>query len=315
MQIETLLEKELYINKNLIHTEIHSKINGYGHIYTKAAQNRYMRFMPFFAAAFPETESRKGIIESELIEVTDTSSVTKKFFGGRIFLKDDSKLPVGGSLYSRGSIHELLHLTEKLLQKEKLLSPTENYSKIFTLPIEEFLSNYTVYTANGNLETGVQAVATKLGFKVYAAKENSENDEFGFFIGDASSEDLFFGCSSAALRLKVQLNKTHVTVDDAHPLFVVIPSNTAEAAAGVFFGLKELFGDNAHCFFVESENNTKQIDFDSPSDGFIDLMIKSLVSGVFTNENAKSSEKSFEAYTKKYDLTDKLSSASYIFWS
>lgn len=315
MQIETLLEKELYINKNLIHTEIYSKINGYGHIYMKAAQNRYMRFMPFFAAAFPETESRKGIIESELIEVTDTSSVTKEFFCGRIFLKDDSKLPVGGSLYSRGSIHELLHLTEKLLQKEKLLSPTENYSKIFTPPIEEFLSNYTVYTANGNLETGVQAVATKLGFKVSAAKENSENDEFGFFIGDASSEDLFFGCSSAALRLKVQLNKAHVTVDDAHPLFVVIPSDTAEAAAGVFFGLKELFGDSAHCFFVESENNTKQIDFVTPSDGFTDLMIKSLVSGVFTNENAKSSEKSFEAYAKKYDLTDKLSSASYIFWA
>ncbi len=308
MQIETLSQKELYINKNLIHTEIHSKINGYGHIYMKAAQNRYMRFMPFFATAFPKTENRKGIIESELKEVTDMQ-------GGRVFVKDDSKLPVGGSLYSRGSIHELLHLTEKLLQKEKLLSPTENYSKIFTPPIEEFLSNYTVYTANGNLETGVQAVATKLGFKVSATNENSENDEFGFFIGDASSEDLFFGCSSAALRLKVQLNKTHVTVDDAHPLFVVIPSDTAEAAAGVFFGLKELFGDNAHCFFVESENNTKQIDFDSPSDKFTDLMIKSLVSGVFTNENAKSSEKSFEAYAKKYDLTDKLSSASYIFWA
>lgn len=315
MQIETLSKKELNINNNLIHTEIYSKINGYGHIYMKAAQNRYMRFMPFFAEAFQETENRKGIIESELIEVTDTSNETKEFFGGRIFLKDDSNLPIGGSLYSRGSIHELLHLTEKLLQKEKLLSPTENYTKIFTPRIKEYLSKYTVYTEKGNLKTGVQVVANKLGFNVSATKENSENDEFDFFIGDASSEDLFFGCSSAALRLKVQLNKAHVTVDDAHPLFVVIPSDTPEAAAGVCFGLKELFGDNTHCFFVESENNTKQIDFVTPSEEFPDLMIKSLVSGVFTNENAKSSVKSFEAYAKKYDLTDKLGSASYIFWS
>ncbi len=307
MQIETLSQKELYINKNLIHTEIHSKINGYGHIYMKAAQNRYMRFMPFFAAAFPETESRKGIIESELKEVTDMQ-------GGRVFVKDDSKLPVGGSLYSRGSIHELLHLTEKLLQKEKLLSLTENYSKIFTSQIKNFLSKYTVYTAENRLGVSTQIVADKLGFSVTAnGSATKGNEEFCFLIGNASSEDLFFGCSSAALRLKVQLNKAHVTVDDAHPLFVVIPSDTAEAATGVFFGLKELFGDNAHCFFVESENNTKQIDFVTPSDEFTDLMIKSLVSGVFTNENAKSSEKSFEAYAKKYDLTDKLSSASYIF--
>ena len=368
-------EESFILNKKLSETEIHSKINGYGHVHMKAAQNRYMRFMPFLAKAFPETAARKGIIESELYDISDFSAEINKNFKGKLFLKDDAHLPVGKSVTARGAMHEVLHIAEILLQKNKLLSPTENYSKLNSAEIKDFLSHYKIYAVEReNLALSAGILAARLGFKtviylsqtenqekknnllneeieakeyksdyrtaVSEAQKDCEKEENSFFVGKSDSEDYFFGCSSAALRLKVQLNKAHVEADENHPLFVYIPALIPEAAIGIAFGLKQLMGKDVHCFLTQSN------DLMSPNETseFLKSISENIISGVFTvsdesmlnysnklklskNINLKPTActgfkaienfeyKDFQSYLKKYNLLDKLENSAHIIWA
>lgn len=366
-------EESFVLNEKLSETEIHSKINGYGHVHMKAAQNRYMRFMPFLAEAFPETAARKGIIESELYDISDFTEEINESFKGKLFLKDDAHLPVGQSVTARGSMHEVLHIAEILLQKNKLLSPTENYSKVNSGEIKELFSHYKIYAVDcENLAVSAGLLATRLGFEtvvylpenknqeiknillnekikireyksdyltaINEAKKDCEKEENIFFIGKSDSEDLFFGYSTAALRLKVQLNKAHVTVDENHPLFVYIPSLIPEAAGGIAFGLKELMGNDVHCFLFQSSDLTNE------TSEFVRSISENIISGIFTvsDESMQSfseklklkksinlkpvsymgfkavedfSNKEFQSYLKKHNLLDKLDNSSHIVWA
>lgn len=366
-------EESFVLNEKLSETEIHSKINGYGHVHMKAAQNRYMRFMPFLAEAFPETAARKGIIESELYDISDFTEEINESFKGKLFLKDDAHLPVGQSVTARGSMHEVLHIAEILLQKNKLLSPTENYSKVNSGEIKELFSHYKIYAVDcENLAVSAGLLATRLGFEtvvylpenknqeiknillnekikireyksdyltaINEAKKDCEKEENSFFIGKSDSEDLFFGYSTAALRLKVQLNKAHVTVDENHPLFVYIPSLIPEAAGGIAFGLKELMGNDVHCFLFQSSDLTNE------TSEFVRSISENIISGIFTvsDESMQSfseklklkksinlkpvsymgfkavedfSNKEFQSYLKKHNLLDKLDNSSHIVWA
>ncbi len=80
------------------------------------AEARLQRFAPYIAAAFPETSKSGGIIESELTEIPRMKERLVKMtdkFGGRLFLKRDSDLPVSGSIKARGGICEVLKFAEK----------------------------------------------------------------------------------------------------------------------------------------------------------------------------------------------------------
>ena len=282
-------KETLWLNPHLEPVPPLFKLNGYGYVYVKAAQNRFMRFLPYIASAFPETAAKKGVIESGLLPIDamrDAMNAGGAGIMGRVFLKDDAHLPIAGSVKARGGIHEVLKIAETLAHKAGKLMPTENYGKLDSDEFRTFFSQYTIQVGStGNLGLSIGRTAARMGFHVVVhmsrdakqwkkdllrsegaevreysgdyslavseGRRESDRDENSFFVDDENSEDLFFGYATAALRLKVQLGKADIPVDQDHPLFVYLPCGVGGAPGGITFGLKQLFGDNVHCFFAE----------------------------------------------------------------
>lgn len=282
-------EPALWINPDRQHIEPRESVDGYGFIYIKAAQNRLMRFAPYIRRAFPETEQRAGVIESELIEIPQMREWLNESgadIRGSLFLKDDAHLPIAGSVKARGGIHEVMTIAECVGQREDMLWPADDYAKIDSDEFREMYSRYTIQVGStGNLGISIGRMAARLGFKaivhmssdakqwkkdllrsegvivkeyagdyseaVAAGRRESKEDPTSFFVDDENSEALFFGYATAALRVKAQLRKRGISVDAEHPLFLYLPCGVGGAPGGITFGFRELFGNHAHCFFAE----------------------------------------------------------------
>lgn len=282
-------EEAAWLNPEKTKVAEREKICGHGFVEVKAAQNRFMRFLPFIRCRFPETEDRKGVIESRLLEIPEMTAWLKSngvSVSGRILLKDDAHLPVAGSVKARGGIHEVLKIAEQLAFKAKILHPTDKYDKLDSEEFRQFYSQYTIQVGStGNLGLSIGIMGASLGFHVivhmsreakawkkellrekgvavmeydgdysqavFEGRKISAEDPNSFFIDDENSEDLFFGYATAGMRLKMQLYKAGVTVDSDHHLFVYIPCGVGGAPGGITYGLKQMFGDYVHCFFVE----------------------------------------------------------------
>lgn len=314
------------------------------------AEARLQRFAPLIAELFPETRKSMGIIESKLEELSATKYLLQHQFGqtfaGKLFLKCDSHLPVAGSIKARGGIYEVLKHAEDLVLGNGLLKIEDDYSKLAQSSFREFFSKYSLAVGStGNLGLSIGIMGSSLGFKtivhmsrdartwkknllkskgvqvfeydsdynkaVEAGRIQSAKDPNSYFIDDEHSIDLFLGYSVAALRLKQQLDAMNITVDGEHPLFVYLPCGVGGAPGGTCYGLKTIFGDHVHCFFVEpthspcmliglltGENeNISVFDFGldnrteadglavgKPS-GFVGKAIGELVSGIYTVED------------------------------
>ncbi len=254
------------------------------------AEKRLKRFAPFIMEAFPETKDANGIIESELRAIPAMQDYIKQNynsdFSGKLYLKMDSHLPIAGSVKARGGIYEVLKHTEELALEHGLLTKEDNYNQLNTEKAKEFFSNYKIQVGStGNLGLSIGIISAKIGYQVIVhmssdakqwkkdllrtkgvkvieyeddynaavanGRKESDADEYSYFIDDENSIDLFLGYAVAALRLKKQLEEKNVTVDSANPLFVYIPCGVGGAPGGISYGLKEVFGDDVHCFFVE----------------------------------------------------------------
>lgn len=254
------------------------------------AEARLARFAPLIAEAFPETKARDGLIESELMELSamrerlgaDSAGIT-----GRLMLKMDSHLAIAGSVKARGGIYEVLKVTEQLALASGILTDTEDdYKKLLLDEARTFYGGKKMQVGStGNLGMSIGIMSAALGYQaivhmsadakqwkkdllrsrgvtvveysgdygeaVKNGRVQSDLDPDSHFVDDENSRDLFLGYAVAAFRLKKQLDEQEITVDAAHPLFVYLPCGVGGAPGGVCFGLKLVFGDAAHCFFVE----------------------------------------------------------------
>lgn len=251
------------------------------------AKDRLLRFAPLIKKLFPETED--GIIESPLVEILYMKEEIEKNYNsinGKVYLKCDSHLKVAGSIKARGGIYEVLKHAEDIAIKCGMLSITDDYSKLSNKEFKELFSGYSIGVGStGNLGLSIGIMSAALGFKVNVhmsrdAKEwkkkllrskgakvieydddyskaveegrrQCEGDERAYFIDDENSKTLFLGYSVAALRLKEQLDSMGITVDKNNQMYVYLPCGVGGAPGGIAFGLKHVFKDNVHCYFVE----------------------------------------------------------------
>lgn len=279
----------LWINPNRIYTEPGFELHEKKFIHVKAASNRLLRFMPYIENIFPETAPRKGIIESDLLKLSFMEDYIKEKhenFRGKLLLKDDGHLPIAGSVKARGGIYEVLKFAEELAIKEGILKPGQDHLVMQERQFRELFGKYCIQVGStGNLGLSIGIMAAALGFRVKVhmsveakewkkallrskgvevleypgdysqavakGRQLSKADPFSYFVDDENSEDLFMGYATAAFRVKVQLYKMGITVNERNPLFVYIPCGVGGAPGGITFGLKQVFGNNVHCFFAE----------------------------------------------------------------
>lgn len=255
----------------------------------KAAEELWNRFIPFFKKAFPETAKTNGILESPLVEIPNMKSVLSNHgseVDGRLFLKCDHALPIVGSIKARGGFFEVLHYAEELALKAGIINRNDDYSVFATDTFREFFSKYKIGVGStGNLGLSIGTISAKLGFQVtvyvsadaktwkktllrergaevvefsgdfseaiLAGRKKTQADPMAYFVDDENSNELFLGYTVGALRLAKQLKEQGITVDKEHPLIVYSPCGVGGSPGGTAFGLKQIFGDHVHCFFVE----------------------------------------------------------------
>ena len=254
------------------------------------AEKRLERFAPFIMKCFPETRNRNGLIESVLTPIPKMKELLNEKYQsnleGTLLLKQDSHLAIAGSIKARGGIYEVLKHTEDLALENGLLKPEDSYEKLTDEECRKFFKNYTIQVGStGNLGMSIGIMSAAVGYQVIvhmsvdakqwkkdilrshgvtvkeyesdyseAVKNGralSDQDPKSYFVDDENSRTLFLGYAVAAKRLKKQLDEQKATVDEEHPLFTYIPCGVGGAPGGVSFGLKLVFGDNVHCFFVE----------------------------------------------------------------
>ena len=254
------------------------------------AEARLERFAPFIMKCFPETKPRNGLIESVLTPVPKMQEkINEKYnseLKGRFLLKQDSHLAIAGSVKARGGIYEVLKHTEDLALENGILKPGDSYEKLAEPEAKEFFKGYTIQVGStGNLGMSIGIMSAAVGYEVIVhmsadakqwkkdllrnhgvtvieyesdyseavknGRKQSDENPKSYFVDDENSRTLFLGYAVAAKRLVGQLQELGITVDEEHPLFTYIPCGVGGAPGGVSFGLKLIFGDNVHCFFVE----------------------------------------------------------------
>lgn len=283
------LKETLWINDKML-PEAKQQITEVHPDQIQDASDRLLRFAPYLKRVFPELEATNGIIESPLRAIPAMKAFLNQHYHagieGRLMLKMDSDLPVSGSVKARGGIYEVLKHAEDLALEAGMLKVTNDYSFLAEPEFVKFFGQHTVQVGStGNLGMSIGIMSARLGFHVivhmsadakqwkkdllrsqgvevieyaddYCAaveqgRKNSDADPTSYFVDDENSQNLFMGYSVAGERLRAQLEEQQIPVDADHPLFLYLPCGIGGAPGGITYGIKQIFGDNVHCFFTE----------------------------------------------------------------
>nr|WP_075618219.1 D-serine ammonia-lyase [Paenisporosarcina indica] len=342
----TNLEPVVWLNPNLKKMN-HISILPVNKQDMEEAAELWDRFAPFLAQEFPETNDSKGIIESPLRKIPNMkNALNKKYMDkikGELLLKCDNELPIAGSIKARGGVYEVLQFAEKLAIEAGLVTKEDDYSIFSSEQFKKLFHQYNVGVGStGNLGLSIGIIGAKLGFRVsvymsadakqwkkdllirkgatvhefigdfseaiLAGRQQTTKERHGYFVDDENSRHLFLGYSVAAIRLQKQLEHEKIQVDAKHPLFVYLPCGVGGSPGGITFGLKQVFGDHVHCFFVEPTHSpamliglltgekekisVKDFDIDNRTEGdglavgrpssFASSICEKLISGVYT---------------------------------
>ena len=254
------------------------------------ADRRLRRFATYFMKKFPITKITNGILESDMKEIGEMKKLIEGRRGieipGKLYLKCDHSLPIAGSVKARGGIYEVLVLAEKLALEHGLCTIDDDYERFASEPFQKLFSEYTIVVGStGNLGLSIGTIGAALGFNVKvhmssdakqwkkdllrtkgveviehasdysaaveAGREEALQNEKAHFVDDENSSDLFYGYAVAALRFKKQLEVNKIRVDAENPLFVYLPCGVGGAPGGIAYGIKSIYGEHAHIFFVE----------------------------------------------------------------
>nr|WP_245801221.1 D-serine ammonia-lyase [Pollutimonas bauzanensis] len=278
---------QLWLNPEIRSSDDGPAINSITINNVREAEARLARFAPLLAGLFPELAESHGIIESALLELPSVAGIENP--GGRygkFWIKADHALPIAGSIKARGGIHEVLEFAESLARRHGLPGPRGDYLELASPAARSIFSQHEISVGStGNLGLSIGIMAAALGFRatvhmsaeakqwkkdrlrrhgvtvleysgdyseaVEAGRVRASADPYTYFVDDEQSRLLFSGYGVAAFRLRAQLEELAIAVDAEHPLFVYLPCGVGGAPAGVTFGLKHIFGDAVHCFFVE----------------------------------------------------------------
>ncbi|HIE5095342.1 D-serine ammonia-lyase [Stenotrophomonas maltophilia] len=249
------------------------------------AESRMGRAGELLADLFAGAASSHQGIESPLQCADALASCHPLLFkdSGPLFLKRDDMLPVAGSIKARGGFHEVLALAERIAQQQGLRTDPGH---LLGAEARALFSRYTVAVGStGNLGMSIGIFAAALGFRpvihmsvdakqwkkqrlrdhgarvvehtgdyasaVEAGRREAGADPLSHFVDDERSMMLFLGYAASARHVVQQLRDAGRSIDAGHPLFVYLPCGVGGAPGGIAYGLKQLLGDNVHCFFIE----------------------------------------------------------------
>lgn len=284
------LKEVLWLNPKKVQYEEASKTVHIDTALIDDAERRLDKFAPLIEILFPETKQSHGIIESPIQEIDNMKQELISSYdtevSGKLLLKMDSHLAIAGSVKARGGIYEVLKYAEDLALKNNILKKDDDYSVMAEKRFRDFFGQHKIQVGStGNLGLSIGITSATLGFNVIVhmssdakqwkkdllrskgaqvveydgdfskaveeGRKMSDQDPMSYFVDDENSMNLFLGYAVAARRLKNQLEDMNITVNKDNPLFVYLPCGVGGAPGGITYGLKSIYEDDVHCFFVE----------------------------------------------------------------
>lgn len=257
---------------------------------TEEALNLFKKSKKYISMLFPDAND--GEIVSPLTVTNELKKLLPPDKRpANLLIKQDNELPIAGSIKARGGIYTVLKYTWNIAKDNGIIDDSMSYDvcaeKLFNS--KDFFRKHSIHVGStGNLALSIGIMSAKIGYNVTVHMSNDAKQwkkdllrsrgcnviEYdsdyntavangrrmaamqpnSYFIDDERSFDLFYGYSTAAYELASQLKALNIMVDEAHPLFVYLPCGVGGAPAGITYGLKQIYKDSVHCFFIEPVN-------------------------------------------------------------